>query len=60
MFSVFKANPTKKLNRLLLKKLEQAMHAQRNGNIHLYSQLSFEADELDKQIVAIEQQQLNQ
>ena len=47
MFSIFKSDPVKKLNKQLSAKLEQAMHAQRNGDIRLYSQLSFEADEID-------------
>lgn len=56
MFSIFKPNPTKKLNKLLSIKLEKAMHAQRNGDIKMYSQLSFEADEIDKKISEIEEQ----
>ncbi|MCL1059290.1 DUF6435 family protein [Shewanella gelidimarina] len=61
MFSIFKSNPTKKLNKLLSIKLEQAMHAQRNGDIKSYSQLSYEADQIDKQLSLIERdkQQLN-
>ena len=55
MFSIFKSNPTKKLNKLYGIKLEEAMQAQRNGDIKGYSQLSFEADELHKKIVEIEQ-----
>ncbi|WP_145991624.1 MULTISPECIES: DUF6435 family protein [unclassified Shewanella] len=56
MFSIFKSNPTKKLNKLLSIKLEQAMHAQRNGDIKSYSQLSYEADQIDKQISLIERE----
>jgi len=54
MFSIFKQDPIKKLNKQLSVKLEQAMNAQRNGDIRTYSQLSAEADEIDKQIVALE------
>ncbi|MDG1732757.1 MAG: DUF6435 family protein [Thalassotalea sp.] len=54
MFSIFKANPTKKLNKLIDIKLEQAMHAQRNGDIKLYSQLTFEADQMQKKVLEIE------
>ncbi|MFT5788890.1 MAG: hypothetical protein ACI8SJ_000998 [Shewanella sp.] len=54
MFSLFKSNPTKKLNKLLSIKLEQAMQAQRNGDIKSYAQLSFEADQIDKQISQLE------
>tara|TARA_R110001592_G_scaffold281911_4_gene549541 strand:- start:13660 stop:13854 length:195 start_codon:yes stop_codon:yes gene_type:complete len=57
MFSIFKKNPIKKLNKQLSIKLEQAMQAQRKGDIRTYSQLSFEAQEIDKQIVEIETQQ---
>lgn len=54
MFSIFKKDPTKKLNKQLSIKLEQAMQAQRKGDIRTFSQLSFEAQEIDKQIEAIE------
>ena len=56
MFSIFKRNPTKKLNKLLSIKLEKAMLAQRNGDIRTYSQLSFEAEQIDKEITKIEEQ----
>ena len=57
MFSIFKQDPIKKLNKQLSIKLEQAMNAQRNGDIRTYSQLSAEAEEIDKQIVVLEKQQ---
>ncbi|MDR8525313.1 MULTISPECIES: DUF6435 family protein [Shewanella] len=50
MFSIFKRDPTKKLKKQYFAKLEQAMLAQRNGDIKTYSELSAEADEIDKQI----------
>ena len=56
MFSLFKANPTKKLNKLLDIKLEQAMHAQRNGDIKGYSELTFEANQIEQKILEIEEQ----
>ena len=56
MISFFKKDPTKKLHKQLSIKLEQAMHAQRNGDIRKYSELSFEADQIDKQIIEIEKQ----
>lgn len=59
MFSLFKKDPTKRLNQLLSIKLEKAMHAQRNGDIRTYSQLSFEAEQIDKQITEIEIQNKN-
>ena len=56
MFSLFKANPTKKLNKLVDRKLEEAMNAQRKGDIRGYAELTFEADQIQKQILAIEAQ----
>jgi len=53
MFSIFKKNPLKKLNKLYLAKLEQAMIAQRNGDIKSYSTLATEADHLRTQIEAL-------
>lgn len=50
MFSLFKRDPVKKLKKQYFAKLEQAMLAQRNGDIKTYSELSAEADEIDKQI----------
>jgi len=57
MFSIFTKDPSKKLKKQLLIKLEQAMQAQRKGDIRTYSQLSFEAQEIEKEIVEIEQHQ---
>ena len=54
MFSFFKSDPTKKLKKQYATLLEQAMHAQRGGDIRTYSELSTKADEVYKQIQAIE------
>jgi hypothetical protein len=54
MFSFFKTDPTKKLNKLYDIKLAQAMHAQRNGDIKSYGELTVEANNLYQQILAIE------
>jgi hypothetical protein len=54
MFSFFKTDPIKKLNKLYGIKLEQAMHAQRNGDIKSYYLLSVEANKLYEQILALE------
>ena len=43
MFSIFKADHIKKLNKTYEAKLEQAMHAQRNGDIKSYSMITAEA-----------------
>ena len=54
MFSFFKSDPTKKLKKQHAMLLEQAMHAQRGGDIRTYSKLSTEADEVYKKIEEIE------
>lgn len=54
MFAIFTKNPTKKLTKIRDAKLEQAMHAQRNGDIKSYSILTFEADEIHKEILEIQ------
>ncbi|WP_391087004.1 DUF6435 family protein [Vibrio sp. NH-UV-68] len=53
MFSFFKSNPAKKLKKRHSTLLEQAMHAQRKGDIRTYSQLTAEAEEVFKQIQEI-------
>lgn len=50
MFGLFKKDPVKKLQKQYHDKLEEAMHAQRNGDIRGYSMLSKEADTLLKSI----------
>lgn len=50
MFSFFKKDPLKELNKQYLQKLEQAMHAQRNGDIRSYSMLTSEAEDILKKI----------
>ncbi|NVK24954.1 MAG: Lacal_2735 family protein [Gammaproteobacteria bacterium] len=54
MFGIFKVNPVKKLEKQHALKLEQAMHAQRNGDIRLYSQLTAEAEDIYSKIKEIE------
>jgi hypothetical protein len=54
MFSLFKKDPIKKLNKTYEAKLEQAMHAQRNGDIKSYSMLTEEAEKINQEILAIE------
>jgi len=55
MFSIFKKNPLKKLNKKYEAKLEQAMHAQRNGDIKSYSMITAEADKIAVEIKVLEQ-----
>lgn len=40
MFSLFKSDPVKKLKKQLAEKQEQAMLAQRNGDIRQYAELT--------------------
>jgi hypothetical protein len=55
MFSIFKKDPIKKLNKQYEAKLEQAMYAQRNGDIKSYSMITAEADSIAMEIKALEQ-----
>ncbi|MGR5308118.1 DUF6435 family protein [Vibrio mediterranei] len=50
MFTFLKSNPTKKLKKRHSMLLEQAMQAQRKGDIRTYSRLTAEAEEVFKQI----------
>ena len=50
MFSIFKQDPIKKLDKLYEQKLEEAMHAQRNGNIKLYAMITAEAEKIKQKI----------
>jgi len=54
MFSIFKTNPIKKLNKAYEAKLEQAMHAQRNGDIKSYSMITAEAELIANKIQELE------
>lgn len=53
MFGFLKQDPAKKLRKQYLAKLEEAMKAQRNGNIRQYSLLTAEAEALREQLEAI-------
>ena len=54
MLSFFKRNPTKKLRKAYMAKLEQAMQAQRSGDIKSYSLITSEADVMHKEIMKLE------
>lgn len=54
MFSILKKNPLKKLTQQYNAKLEQAMHAQRKGDIRSYSMLTAEAEQIENQIKVLE------
>jgi hypothetical protein len=55
MFSLFKSDPTKKLKKQHAIKLEQAMHAQRKGDIMSYSKLTAEAEDIYKKIESLKE-----
>ena len=46
MFSIFKKDPIKKLDKLYENKLEEAMQAQRKGDIKSYSKITAEAEKI--------------
>ncbi|MFP6849145.1 MAG: DUF6435 family protein [Pseudomonas sp.] len=54
MFGLFKSDPVKKLRKQYSAKLEEAMLAQRNGDIRSYATLSEEAQELWAQLEPLE------
>lgn len=54
MFSIFKKDPIKKLNKIYEAKLEQAMLAQRNGNIKAYAMITAEAEKIASEIKELE------
>lgn len=54
MFSLFKSNPEKKLRKTYDIKLEQAMQAQRNGNMKSYAMITADAEEIYQQIQELE------
>jgi len=54
MFGLFKSNPTKKLRKQYDAKLEQAMLAQRKGDIKTYSMLTAEAEAMWQEIEKLE------
>jgi len=56
MFSLFKKDPTKKLKKQYDRKLEEAMHAQRNGNIKGYAMITAEAEAIWDKVVELEKE----
>ena len=56
MLNLFKSDPVKKLRKSYQAKLEEAMNAQRRGDIESYSMISVEAESLLKEIQALEQE----
>ncbi|MBV2128609.1 DUF6435 family protein [Arsukibacterium indicum] len=54
MFGFLKPNPAKKLRKAYDNKLEQAMHAQRNGDMRLYADLTEQSEQIWQQLTALE------
>ena len=54
MFSLFKSDPIKKLKKQLAQKREQAMLAQRNGDIRKFARLTEESQLLVEEIQRLE------
>lgn len=54
MFGWLKSDPVKKLRKAYDLKLEQAMHAQRNGDMRLYADLTAESEEIWLKIQQLE------
>lgn len=52
MFGLFKKDPMKKLRQQYDQKLEQAMLAQRSGNLRLFADLTAESEVLWQQVQA--------
>ncbi|MBU1438553.1 MAG: Lacal_2735 family protein [Gammaproteobacteria bacterium] len=57
MFGLFKKDPVKKLRQQYDQKLEQAMLAQRSGNLRLFADLTAESEALWAQLQQLEQAQ---
>lgn len=56
MFSIFKKNPVKKLSKLYESKLEEAMNAQRRGDIRAYSMITAEAEDIRAEVLKLQAQ----
>ena len=54
MFGLFRSSPVEKLNKKYNSLLQQAMEAQRSGDIRRYSELSEQADLVLKEIQEVE------
>ncbi|WP_119396417.1 DUF6435 family protein [Salinibius halmophilus] len=50
MFGLFKSDPKKKLQKQYEQVLGQAQHAQRNGDMKLFAELSAKADAIYQEI----------
>ncbi len=57
MFSLFKSDPVKKLKKQLAQKQEQAMLAQRSGDLRKFAAITDESDVLIKEIQRLQSEQ---
>ncbi len=57
MFSIFKSNPTKKLEKEYRQMLEKARDIQRSGDLRLYAKVMEESEELWRKIESMKQQE---
>jgi hypothetical protein len=57
MFGLFKSDPTKKMRKQHASLQEKAMHAQRNGDMRLFAELTSQAEDLWKEIEKAEKSQ---
>ena len=57
MFGLFKKDPVKKLRQQYDQKLEQAMLAQRSGNLRLFADLTAESEVLWQQLEQLQKTQ---
>ena len=53
MFSIFKKDPVKKLKKLRIKKLEEAVKVQRSGDLKLYASIMKEISEIEEKIESL-------
>ncbi len=54
MFSIFKKDPIKKLDKMYESKLEEAMYAQRKGDIKSYAMITAEAEKINVKILELQ------
>ena len=57
MFGFLRSSPVKKKKKLYDRKLEEAMLAQRKGDIRSYAALTAQAEEMWREIESLEKQQ---
>ena len=55
MFGLFKSNPTKKLSSAIDRKRQEALAAQRSGDMRAFASLTAEVEALEDQLIALRQ-----